>query len=561
MIMNDTDDIKIKRNLTALVEFSRIINSSRDLDFILNNILFTCLGKFFVTKGLIAIKYGDCLELKSSKGISADFLNDFPRLKARKDFFNEESFQTFLNASGLQTVEKINSSEGCIGIICLGEKLNKIPFTEDDLEFLRTILNISATAVQNSLVINELTIVNRMLDSRVNRLSSLFELSKEFGLFSESTKVARLLIYSVIGQFLVSKFGVISFEDNKIHILESKFTEDILFRLIKLYELHKLEISLTKDIIEKDYPELKNLSIELVVPMQVQGESKGLIILGKRINNMNYSEADIEFIYSVGSLAIISLENKRLFREALEKQKMEEELEIARDIQKNLFPQEIPEFSNFDIAALNSSSRQVGGDYYDIIELDYNTFCIAVGDVSGKGVPAALLMANLQAFLKTTVKQGMKLDEATALINDLVSENTSDGKFITFFWAVVENDEKRITYVNAGHNHPLLIREGKIIKLDKGGMILGVMKTVIPYISESIQLQKDDVIVLFTDGVSEAMNKKGEEFSDEKLESLSLNLSELPSSQIIASIKAEIQAFTSGAMQSDDITLMVLKVN
>ena len=561
MIMNDTDDIKIKRNLTALVEFSRIINSSRDLDFILNNILFTCLGKFFVTKGLIAIKYGDYLELKSSKGISADFLNDFPRLKARKDFFNEESFQTFLNASGLQTVEKINSSEGCIGIICLGEKLNKIPFTEDDLEFLRTILNISATAVQNSLVINELTIVNRMLDSRVNRLSSLFELSKEFGLFSESTKVARLLIYSVIGQFLVSKFGVISFEDNKIHILESKFTEDILFRLIKLYELHKLEISLTKDIIEKDYPELKNLSIELVVPMQVQGESKGLIILGKRINNMNYSEADIEFIYSVGSLAIISLENKRLFREALEKQKMEEELEIARDIQKNLFPQEIPEFSNFDIAALNSSSRQVGGDYYDIIELDYNTFCIAVGDVSGKGVPAALLMANLQAFLKTTVKQGMKLDEATALINDLVSENTSDGKFITFFWAVVENDEKRITYVNAGHNHPLLIREGKIIKLDKGGMILGVMKTVIPYISESIQLQKDDVIVLFTDGVSEAMNKKGEEFSDEKLESLSLNLSELPSSQIIASIKAEIQAFTSGAMQSDDITLMVLKVN
>ena len=561
MIMNDTDDIKIKRNLTALVEFSRIINSSRDLDFILNNILFTCLGKFFVTKGLIAIKYGDYLELKSSKGISADFLNDFPRLKARKDFFNEESFQTFLNASGLQTVEKINSSEGCIGIICLGEKLNKIPFTEDDLEFLRTILNISATAVQNSLVINELTIVNRMLDSRVNRLSSLFELSKEFGLFSESTKVARLLIYSVIGQFLVSKFAVISFEDNKIHILESKFTEDILFRLIKLYELHKLEISLTKDIIEKDYPELKNLSIELVVPMQVQGESKGLIILGKRINNMNYSEADIEFIYSVGSLAIISLENKRLFREALEKQKMEEELEIARDIQKNLFPQEIPEFSNFDIAALNSSSRQVGGDYYDIIELDYNTFCIAVGDVSGKGVPAALLMANLQAFLKTTVKQGMKLDEATALINDLVSENTSDGKFITFFWAVVENDEKRITYVNAGHNHPLLIREGKIIKLDKGGMILGVMKTVIPYISESIQLQKDDVIVLFTDGVSEAMNKKGEEFSDEKLESLSLNLSELPSSQIIASIKAEIQAFTSGAMQSDDITLMVLKVN
>ncbi len=399
-----------------------------------------------------------------------------------------------------------------------------------------------------------------MLDSRVNRLSSLFELSKEFGLFSESTKVARLLIYSVIGQFLVSKFAVISFEGNKIHLLESKFTEDSLLKAVKLYELQKLDRSITKEIIEREYPELRELSIELVVPMQVQGESKGLIILGKRINNMDYSETDIEFIYSVGSLAIISLENKRLFREALEKQKMEEELEIARDIQKNLFPQEIPEFSNFDIAALNSSSRQVGGDYYDIIELDYNTFCIAIGDVSGKGVPAALLMANLQAFLKTTVKQGMKLDEATALINDLISENTSDGKFITFFWAVVENDTKKITYVNAGHNHPLLIRDGKINKLDRGGMILGVMKTTIPYMSETIQLQKGDAVVLFTDGVSEAMNKKSEEFTDEKLESLSLTLSDLPASQIITSIKAEVQAFTSGATQSDDITLLVLKV-
>ena len=561
MIMNDTEDLKVKRNLTALVEFSRIINSSLDLEFILNNILFTCMGKFFVTKGLIAIKYGDDLVLKSYKGISENIINGFPALKANREFINDVSFTEFLSLSGLQTIEKINSSEGCIGIICLGEKLNKIPFTEDDLEFLRTILNISATAVQNSLVINELTKVNRMLDSRVNRLSSLFELSKEFGLFSESTRVARLLIYSVIGQFLVSKFAVISFEGNKIHLLESKFNEDALLKIVRLYELQKLESSITKKIIEINYPEFKELSIELAVPMQVQGETKGLIILGKRINNMDYTETDIEFIYSVGSLAIISLENKRLFREALEKQKMEEELEIARDIQKNLFPQEIPVFSNFDVAALNSSSRQVGGDYYDIIELDYNTFCIAVGDVSGKGVPAALLMANLQAFLKTTVKQGMKLDEATALINDLISENTSDGKFITFFWAVIENDAKKITYVNAGHNHPLLIRNGKISKLDKGGMILGVMKTSIPYISETIQLQKNDVIVLFTDGVSEAMNKKGEEFSDEKLESMALSLSDLSSSQIISSINAEVQAFTSGTSQSDDITLLVLKVN
>ena len=156
---------------------------------------------------------------------------------------------------------------------------------------------------------------------------------------------------------------------------------------------------------------------------------------------------------------------------------MEEELEIAREIQLNLLPSSIPKFNSFDIAGDNISSKQVGGDYYDIIKLDENNFYIAIADVSGKGVPAALLMANIQAFLKIICKQGMKIDEATGLINDLITENTSDGRFITFFWGIFDELNKNLTYVNAGHNPPLLIRDGKIIKLDKGGIILGVMKT------------------------------------------------------------------------------------
>src|SRR5690606_886054 len=192
--------------------------------------------------------------------------------------------------------------------------------------------------------------------------------------------------------------------------------------------------------------------------------------------------------------------------------------------------------------------------------LDEDTFCTAIGDVSGKGVPAALLMANLQAFLKTTCKQGMMIDEATGLINDLISENTMDGKFITFFWGIFDNLNKTLTYVNAGHNPPLLIRSGKIIKLEKGGIILGVMKTFVPYISEQVQLQKDDIIILFTDGITEAKNIDDEEFSDEKLEALALNLSPEPAEKILNTIRNEVQQFAAGTIQSDDITLVVLKV-
>ena len=559
-MISDTDNVKLKRNLTALVEFSRIINSSLDLEFILNNILLTCMGKFLATKGLVAIKTNGVLDVKTSKGLSKIIIENYPVISPTANLDLGDALKQFMAEANLHTFERINSSDECLGIVCLGEKLNKTPYTEDDQEFLKTILNISATAVQNSLVVEELKKVNRELDSRINRLNSLFELSKEFGLFTESTKVAKLLVYSVIGQFLVSKFAVVLFNGDSIQILESQYQTNELIALIGKYDVSKIASSITKDKIGKNYPDFEKFGVELIVPIQLQGQTKGLIFLGKRINNMEYSGSDIEFIYSVGNLAIISLENKRLFKEELEKQKMEEELELAKEIQKNLLPQSFPIYNNFEISAQNISSKQVGGDYYDIIKFDDKNFAIAIADVSGKGVPAALLMANIQAFLKTICRQGMEINEATALINDLLSENITDGRFITFFWAVLNDNDRSIQYVNAGHNPPLLIRNGKITKLQKGGMILGVMKTAVPYLSEKIQLQSGDTLIMFTDGVTEAMDKNRNEFSDERLEQLAVKLYTKSAPEIISSIQSEIQNFSSGTVQSDDITLMVIKV-
>jgi len=557
--MSDSSNFKLKRNLTALVEFSSIINSSIDLDFILNNVLLTCLGKFLATRGLIALSENGKIVLKNSKGMSDTALKNFPDLDANPDCLSEDVLKDFMNKANLKAVQTISSSDECVGIVCLGEKLNKSEYTNDDLEFLGTILNISATAIQNSVVFSELKIVNRELDSRIQRLSSLFELSKEFGMFSESTKVAKLLIFSVIGQFLVSKYAVVTFNETGIDVLESKFDNDELIKNLNEYNLTFTENSISKACLENDFPQICGLGVELIVPMQIQGKTKGLILLGKRVNNQPYNETDIEFIYSVGSLAIISIENKRLFLEELEKRQLEEELDIARDIQRNLLPLNIPLFDNYDISALNISSKQVGGDYYDVIPLDEDNFCIAIADVSGKGVPASLMMANIQAFLQVTCKQGMKIDEATGLINDLISENITDGRFITFFWGIVNIKKNIFTYVNAGHNPPLLLRDGKIIKLEKGGIILGVMKTDVPYGSEEVNLKKDDVIVMFTDGISEAMNKNREEFSDERLESVALALEDKSAEEILNGIKTEVQNFASGVTQSDDITMLVLK--
>jgi sigma-B regulation protein RsbU (phosphoserine phosphatase) len=558
--MSDNDGLKVKRNLTSLVEFSRVINSSLDLNFILNNVLLTCLGKFLATKGLIALNINGKLTLKASKGISEEGTKLFPAIDTKVDCIQNQELEKYLIENNLPAIEKISSSNECVGIVCLGDKLNKQLYSGDDLDFLRTILNISASAIQNSMIVDELKLVNRELDSKIQRLSSLFELSKEFGLFSESTKVTRLLIFALIGQFLVQKYALLRFEGNDIEVIEPKLPVDELLSNIRKVDYYKINTSLNKEQVALLFPALFEMGIEVIVPMQIQGKTKGLIILGRRINNVDYTDADIEFIFSVGSLAVISMENRRLFIQALEKQKLEEELDLARDIQRNLLPHKIPHFKNFEIAAINISSKQVGGDYYDIIQLDNDDCCIAIADVSGKGVPASLLMANMQAFLQVICRQNTPLDEATGLINDLISSNTSDGRFITFFWGTLNDVTKSFNYVNAGHNPPLLIRGGTIIKLEIGGMILGVMKTIMPYKSESIQLQKDDVLVMFTDGISEAMNKKSEEFSDEALEKLSLEMAGASADAILKGIQGEVQKFTSGAHQSDDITLMVVKV-
>lgn len=558
--MSDLESLKVRRNLTALVEFSRVINSSLDLNFILNNVLLTCMGKFLAVRGLVALKEKDKFHIKTSKGIPAQVLSDFPEITVDRNFAFENQFDTFNQAAKIKICEKIVTSDDCIGIVCLGEKLNGKEYTEDDTEFLKTILNIAATAIQNSLVVQELKMVNRELDSRIQRLNSLFELSKEFGLFSESVKVSKLLVYSLMGQFLVSKYAILNFEGSVIQVLDSKFQIDELLNTIRKYEYMKIETACNSDIIKNKFPALYESGVELIVPMQIQGKVKGLILLGKRLNNVDYSENDIEFIYSVGSLAIISLENRRLFKEALEKQKLEEELEFAREIQQNLLPSEIPKTNNFDISAINLPSKQVGGDYFDFIKVDEGKYIIAIADVSGKGIPAALLMANIQAFLQVISRQNIDIAVATGLINDLITANTSDGRFITFFWGLLDDNNKTFTYVNAGHNPPFLIRNNNPIRLSEGGIILGVMKTMMPYNSSTIKLESGDKIILFTDGVSEAMNDQSEEFSEERLEKIAIQTASLDSSKTISSIRKSIEAFANGAPQSDDLTLMAVKV-
>lgn len=393
-----------------------------------------------------------------------------------------------------------------------------------------------------------------LLDSKIEQLNQLYDLSKEFSGILELDYVSKLIIFSIVGQFLVSNFAIIYFDD-ELNVLESRADANEVKKLIQEIDYKNLSDPLfTKE----NYSNLHKAGFELILPMQIKNQTKGLILLGEKKNKEPYSKYDIEYINSVGSLAIISIENAILFKEALEKQAIERDLETARIIQKNLLPKDILQPEEYEIAAYSESAKQVGGDYFDLLSTEDNETIFAMGDVSGKGITASLLVANSQAYLKSVSKQNLPIAESTGLLNDLVEDSTVSGTYITFFWGKL-NSNHELTYVNAGHNPPLLVRNGELIKLEKGGLILGMMKTMMPYESETVNLKSGDYLIVFTDGVTEAMNSTEEEYSDEKLEELCKSLNTQTAEEAKELILADVKKFTAGFEQSDDLTLMVIK--
>lgn len=538
------------KNLLALIDFGNQINANLELDFTLNNLLFTLFAKLLISRGAVLLydKNGR-LELVAKKGLP------------KKDgavFSGEKELENFAKENKLVFRYDLNFNEKKLGYVLLGQRLGNAPITENDELFLKTIFSIAATSIENALNFKRLAESNRELDAKINQLNSLFDLAKEFTGIFDIKNATKTFLFSIIGQFLVSKYAVVSC-DKEVGIIENKFDGEKIKALF--YGSDKTCFKKPVIVSEESDAEIlrfAELGVELIVPMQYKNETRGLILLGKRADGKSYSRSDVEYIYSVGSLGMISFENSRLFNEYLEKQKIEKDLELARNIQRNLLPKKIPEPKNFDIAAINIPARQVGGDYYDLIRLKNGKLLVVIADVSGKGMQAALLMSNIQAIIKTLSKFEYSLDEATNLLNDLIAENTSNGSFITMFWGVLDDETGEFTYTNAGHNPPLLVRDDKIIKLNEGGMILGVLPTMISYESKTVQLKEGDKVVLFTDGITEAMNEKNEEYGDERLEKLVVENKSDSAEKLFNEILSDVTRHVSGAEQSDDITLLVI---
>ena len=561
-------------DLLPLFEFSNVINSSIDLNFILSTVLLTVMGKMLVSKGAVLLKREESkFEIVAAKGIPATLVGSSVKLKKMIRTLSEvrqekdgDEYHRMLNEMSLVLSAPIISQGQVVGMLALGDKIGKKKYGTPDRELIKSLLNLSASAIEKALMLEQLKTANRNRDKKIQELNTLFELSKEFNLVLDGQKVLRLLTFSLLGQIGVNRYAICLLEDGVMKIMMSRIEElpEVHKSIRMMSELRNpiLTHEMRKD---KKYAvgadQLEGVGVRAVVPMQVQNATKGLILLGERLHGGAYDKADLEFVYSLGNLAIISVENARLFRETLEKQRLEDELRLAREIQQGLLPQKLPEIPGFDISAVNVSSKQVGGDYYDFVKRSEQEYVVAIGDVSGKGAPAALLMANVQAALRALAPMDYTLPEATARMNDLTFMNTGGDKFITFFWGVIDSKTRRLRYVNAGHNPPFLLRaNGTVERLTVGGLILGVMKTTMPYEESEVTLFQGDTLFLFTDGVSEAMNEKEEDFTEERLEKILREVSGKSASEIVRHVKTAVETYEGNAPQSDDITMMAINV-
>ena len=558
----------------ALFEFSKVINSSLELDFILSHILLTIMGKILSTRGLVALRRdGNSYGVETVKGFPSSLrgtqwtIRSLPAGSFAVSSLDgkKHPWVRSLQGEGVTIVLPLVIAERTIGFLGFGERLARKKLHAKEITYLRSLANISATAIEKSQMIGELQRVNRNLDRRVQELGTLSELGREFSALLDPEKLVRLLVFSLLGQIGVRRYVICVKNGPDMNVVASKIDgPPPQGELLSLLARTKGP-TFTRDLIVRGpidpRPVLDSLTLSVLVPIELKGEARGLLLLGDKLSREQFSEGDLEFVASLGNLAIISLENARLFKEAIEKQKLEDELLIAREIQKGLLPSVIPEIPGFQISATNVSSKQVGGDYYDVLRTSDGRHIIAIGDVSGKGSPAALLMANLQATIRALVPLGLSLGELTGRVNDLMCENTGGDKFVTFFWGAINHRNMTLTYVNAGHNYPYVIHDdGTSGRLEKGGMILGVMKTPVAYEEGVISLKGGDMLVLFTDGISEAMNAQQQEYGEERLERVLHRVHGEDAPSVVRAIHDDVALHTSGAPQSDDITMMVVKI-
>ncbi|HSP33328.1 MAG TPA: SpoIIE family protein phosphatase [Thermoanaerobaculia bacterium] len=298
---------------------------------------------------------------------------------------------------------------------------------------------------------------------------------------------------------------------------------------------------------------LQRVEAALVVPIRSHNVLHGVIALGSKLSDREFDLDDADFLMSASDQIGLTIERIRLQRE-------EGDFEQARQMQQALLPATLPQIEGLDVSGAWKPARAVGGDYYDLLELTPTQLAACIGDVAGKGMPAALLMSALQAAVRASAAPDVVPAELCERVRRVIVQSLAGGRFVTFFFCTIDTAARRIRYCNAGHNPPVLVRaDGRTIRLDKGGPALSRLFSSTPFSGGEEPLLEGDRIVLFTDGVSEARDAGGQDYSEERLEQLIAENRKSGARELIGAISDSVSAWSGGRVD-DDLTLVAVAV-
>jgi len=300
----------------------------------------------------------------------------------------------------------------------------------------------------------------------------------------------------------------------------------------------------------------------IAVPLIVNDRVIGVISVTEKFNDELYNMSDIQLLQIFANQVVIAIENAKLYEKLVVREKLERELEIAHNIQMSMLPQKYPEIAGISIAGISIPAKEVGGDYYDFLPVTDSKVAITIGDVSGKGVPAALMMVMIHSILRAKVTSEHSPKKLVFDLNNSLFNELEPRMFITFFYMLLDTDTKLIRYTNAGHNYPMIFHADntEVESLKDGGLLLGVFEGP-EYQEGSYQLAIGDVVVMYTDGIVEAMNEKDEMYGYDEFCELMHRIKHKKAEEIKEDILEATRNFMGEAAQYDDLTLIVIKID
>jgi sigma-B regulation protein RsbU (phosphoserine phosphatase) len=316
------------------------------------------------------------------------------------------------------------------------------------------------------------------------------------------------------------------------------------------------DISLGQSILD-----LKLLTV-MCVPLRVKNRMIGLLYVDSRASTKEFKDKDLTLLKALAAQVAIAIDNARLLKHYVEKQRIQEELAVAQKIQQSLLPRGGLQQPGLDVHGISVSCEETGGDYFDYIRRPGGRLALVVGDVSGHGVGAALLMSTARALLRAFTAGEASPHEAVTRLNRFLSADVETGRFMTLFYGELSLRERRLTYVRAGHNEPVVFRrsKGTFEELGEGGIALAMMEDFEFESAGPVQLEKGDVLCLYSDGLVEAMNPAREPFGMDRLRELIRGTADLPAKDVVERTRKAVREFTGVDAREDDLTLVVAKI-